>query len=623
MSAEPSLHVRLLKRARKPLAEALAKSYGAGIAPVCVDFAVHHFGKRLFPLQGDGSAEGDHLQALGEERWWTERSADFIERTVALESVRDCVLAVRARTAGPASPLFNSFLEESFSRLQAKLRERQGNMPGKKISGSPEEDAHRQLAQALLFRPKEDADQLRATLRGKVDHDEEEEAMPSMVRTRKESEGSDHHFQEALLKYAPEKRGEWFKFLETRYWLKLRDAADSIGHGPGWSPLPEDDRFKGGVLQVPDPDERPESTPDSSPPFVEEAPPASEENHEVGTPKWSFQKLREEFLNQAKVGASTDESLAIFDLTYTAYINPQAYSDATRRLLQPIVRVDKGVFGRLLSDFLEAEALFREACDRVERAVDTEQSLAADLAELRREANVRRFPSDEIAEAIRFGRKWVFSAGSGSDSMPESEKVPEEEWRRFHREAGDALEKQLDSDDRAPRNLALSPPERLALERKLFEESLHYKPVQAFKRFIGFLEIRIARALGDVRTPMLPATLDRAQRQLFLHRISLVAYRLADAEKTTEDSKGPKSNYAGYFRFSTYAEADKESHSDGDRSERFWVRSQKEIRRYLPTLSQTKTSNRMKWFRQAMPRIPGDFRRKLRDAGHGNQDGPK
>ncbi len=345
MATEESLRNRLIRRVRAPLLEALATRYGAPPGPACLEVALnvlrsgHLAASDLNGLAGDPLAEAEQL-------WMRDQWARACQAVLDSEPVQDCAQVIQAREAGPGQPAFDDFLATCWERLQ--FRARRGLFSDKpKLAELLEDDWLRELAEDRLFRTYSEAQDTLQRLRGIKEPEPQEDDSAAKTQTNPLSRNrspkkpaSGHHFQDALMDYDPELHGHWKDFLKKRFGWKLQDAARALDSGPDWEPLAPNDQD---LEQATDPHWYPN---EPNPPV---SPSCETADHKLTVLALRFsevrKRLRDRLINQDQTPTQghptarqveneriADESLAVLEISYTAYVDPETYSEATRRL---------------------------------------------------------------------------------------------------------------------------------------------------------------------------------------------------------------------------------------------------------------------------------------------------
>jgi hypothetical protein len=150
----------------------------------------------------------------------------------------------------------------------------------------------------------------------------------------------------------------------------------------------------------------------------------------------------------------------------------------------------------------------------------------------------------------------------------------------------------LAEDDRlrATGGKALPALARRRLEFELFERSLKSRPVEALEREIRFVQrlLKEGKTLGDNgATRLTPDQLATLRRRELLLDLTLAATRRAAAQEVVENLRGPEGNLRRYRERKKFREPDQRPPVRQDRSDRFWIRAQKEVMNLLPSLCQS------------------------------------
>jgi hypothetical protein len=231
----------------------------------------------------------------------------------------------------------------------------------------------------------------------------------------------------------------------------------------------------------------------------------------------------------------------------------------------------------LRRDFAEAEALFRGETDRLTFALAEQTKCDETLQRKLAEDLAPPIPRRQIKEALQEGYRLHHNR---KPATPEDAARIEE------------LIGVLAEDDRlrATGGKALPALARRRLEFELFERSLKSRPVEALEREIRFVQrlLKEGKTLGDNgATRLTPDQLATLRRRELLLDLTLAATRRAAAQEVVENLRGPEGNLRRYRERKKFREPDQRPPVRQDRSDRFWIRAQKEVMNLLPSLCQS------------------------------------
>ncbi|MFM7103386.1 MAG: hypothetical protein ACKO3N_19725 [Verrucomicrobiota bacterium] len=164
------------------------------------------------------------------------------------------------------------------------------------------------------------------------------------------------------------------------------------------------------------------------------------------------------------------------------------------------------------------------------------------------------------------------------------------------------LIRQLEVDDRRRQTGASPLPgfARRQIEVALFHKLRRVRPVEALEREIQALR-RLQdqgwRVNPDGSLQSLPTTLATQRKMEQLRQVELASLRLAAIEEQVENLDGPDGNLRRYRELRKYREPEGRNSAGQDRSKRFWIRSQPEVLKLLPWLSQPTVTRRLQLLR--------------------------
>ena len=681
MAPDESLRERLVRRVTGELQPALQAAFGEAVGDQTLPVALN-------VLRFDHLAESD-LASWQEDAagWLAQRWPKVCAAVIAAEPVADCAALLRARAGGPATPEFEEFRAASWARWQERQQLREEDDEDDGVFANEHQRRAVELAQARLFQTIEEAQATLHRLRHGMVSDGEGGPAP-LLGYRGKTSG--HCFLDALLDYDPARGGYWRRFLEHRFALKLKDARRALPPEPTWEPIPE----HGGNPAAADGPEAGLEGEDTDAPLVE-APAAAGVTAEPGLVAEPFQEIRRRLWQQrsaarAAAKAEADQALAIFELTYTSWIDPATYSPPTvagvatvadrlgkeaelsqlqaawwpavagtppwNELQSPETAVPRLVeawtsllaagtppkdqaavqaalraelqsaagqppetdcprdarqaarccvaraaqlarfpaLDTLRRDFAEAEALFRGETDRLTFALAEQTKCDETLQRKLAEDLAPPIPRRQIKEALQEGYRLHHNR---KPATPEDAARIEE------------LIGVLAEDDRlrATGGKALPALARRRLEFELFERSLKSRPVEALEREIRFVQrlLKEGKTLGDNgATRLTPDQLATLRRRELLLDLTLAATRRAAAQEVVENLRGPEGNLRRYRERKKFREPDQRPPVRQDRSDRFWIRAQKEVMNLLPSLcqsiSQSTLSRRLALFEELL-----------------------
>lgn len=660
MASDESLRDRLIRRVTGALQSALQTAFGKEIGDQTLPVALnvlrfeHLAESDLSPWQEDEAA------------WCSERWAKVCAAVIAAEPVTDCVAVLRARAAGPGKPEFEDFRTASWTRWRERqqLREEEEEEDG--VFANEHQRRAVELAEARLFLTIEEAQATLYRLRHGPVYEGEGES-PPLLGYRGKTSG--HCFQDALLDYDTGLGGYWRRFLDRRFMLKLKDARRALPVEPPWEPFP-------------DPGDDPGGAPVNSAPVPTPAP---------STIAKSIQKVHRKLCQRqsaTRPSAKTeaDQALAIFELTYTSWIDPATYSRPTVESVATLVDrlAAEGELNRLQSSWwptvagtppwnelqspesavprlIDAWTSLLSAGTPKKEQADVQATLRAELQSategppetdcpgdirqaarccVARAAQLARFPAldtlrhdfVEAEELFRWEmeRLTIALAEQGKCDNTLQLKITEvrtqaiarhqvhdarQEGYRLHHHRGpaapgDAARIQeligvLTEDDRlrAAGEKCLGATARRRLEFELFERAQKSRPVEALEREIQFTQrlLNDGEKLGGNGTTALSLEkLTRLRHRKLLLELTLAANRRAAAEETVENLLGPDGNLRRYRERKKYREPDQRPPVRQDRSDRFWIRAQKEVMKWLPGISQPTLSRRLALFEELL-----------------------
>jgi hypothetical protein len=674
MAPDESLRERLVRRVTGELPHALQAAFGEAVGDQTLPVALN-------VLRFDHLAESDLVPWLEDEAGWLARRWPKVcAAIIAAEPVADCADLLRARTAGPGTVEFEDFRASNWARWQGRQQLREEDEEDDGVFANQHQRQAVELAQARLFQTIEEA---QATLHRLRDGTVSDRAggPPPLLGYRGKTSG--HCFQDALLDYDPARGGYWRRFLERRFALKLKDARRALPVEPPWEPIPEHGGKPAGA-------DGPEAGSDGE--VTDEAMAEGATAiaaAEPGLAAEPFQEIRRRLWQQqsaarAAAKAEADQSLAIFELTYTSWIDPATYSPPTvagvatvtdrlskeaelsrlqatwwpavagtppwNELQSPETAVPRLVkawtsllaagtppedqaavqaalraelqsaagqppetdcprnipqaarccvaraaqlaqfpaLDKLRRDFAEAEALFRGETDRLTFALAEQTKCDETLQRKLAEDLAQPIPRRQIKQALQEGY-WLHH--NRKPATPEDAARIKE------------LIRVLAEDDRlrAAGGKALPARARRRLEFELFERSLKSRPVDALEREIRFVQrlLKEGETLGDNgATRLMPDQLATLRRRELLLDLTLAASRRAAAEEVVENLRGPDGNLRRYRERKKFREPDQRPPVRQDRSDRFWIRAQKEVMKLLPSLSQSTLSRRLALFEE-------------------------
>jgi hypothetical protein len=250
----------------------------------------------------------------------------------------------------------------------------------------------------------------------------------------------------------------------------------------------------------------------------------------------------------------------------------------------------------LRCDYLHAERLRRDEEDRLKNAyaeqIEKEQTLVNHVREAK--------GSGIMARLVEDARQLGFTLHEAPSPASPDERA------RIRELDGLLLQ---DDELRKKRRGALDSHARRRLEYEYFGLALKVRPVNALEREIEYLDRRIRAGQvineqGETLAP--PATLATLARQVRLHAVTLAALRFSLARQLVENLRGPDGNLNRYRLRKKFKEPDQTPPVRQDRSDRFWVRAQKEVQRILPGLSQPTVARRLIWFEELLSDFSGE-----------------